>query len=196
LFLVGYAAVRHAPPRNSVITVEVAPKSAKITIDGKKAGVGNNKVFAGKHTVKISKEGFSQQAQTITTQAEQTVYLGTALSSNSPKTQNWYKENPDDQKLSEGISSHQSDYDSQTAVQSNTLLQQLPISIGGAFGTTTIGSGIPVQGSNQPAIYISAPTATDRQSALAWMRNNGYNPATMDIVFNGSVTSFEAQDGE
>lgn len=187
-FWFGYASSRHVPPRNSTISIEAAPQQASITIDGKSVVNGNNKVTAGSHTISVQQAGFKQFSQTISTTPGQTAYIGAVLSSNSSATANWYTLHPDDAKQAEAISSHNFDYQSQQATKQNSLLQQLPITYDTGAGEVTINSGVPLPGSNQPAIYVDASTPIDRQSALGWLRQNGYDPATMDIVFNGIIT--------
>lgn len=197
LFAGGYFSIRQTPPLNSTITVEAAPSSYKVTIDGKKASPGDNKVTAGQHTITVKKDGFSQQAQTVITAIGQTVYTGFVLVSNSASTKNWYNDHPDDQQLSESISSHSSDYNSELSTQKNTLLQELPVLYGdGRGGLIRIDSGVPIFGSSQPAIYVNAQSPSDRQGVLTWMRSNGYNPANMDIVFYGLSASYAPQQQE
>ena len=190
-FLIGYFVTLQSPPHNSAITIEAAPRSSTVKIDGKTVDTGTNKIVAGKHTIEVSHDGFDSQSQTVSTSVGQTAYAGFVLSPNSPDTKNWYQDITEDQKLSETISSHVSDYNSHQATQANSLLQELPVSFGdGHGGLVTIDSGVPVQGSSQPAVYVTAQTPADRQSALDWMRSNGYNPATMDIVFKGVGLGF------
>lgn len=195
LFVVGYLITYNPPTPDSTIKIETAPEGTTVIIDNEKADTGENKVWAGKHTVTFKKDGFKEESRTLTTKSGESVYVGTALSSNSEKTKNWYTDNPNDQKLAEGISSHYFDYSTSAAHQENTLLQQLPLNLGGSGGNIRIDKGIPIGSSTQPAIYVTAATPADRRSILAWMENNGYTPATMDIVFYGMHTSFMPQGG-
>jgi hypothetical protein len=194
MFGLGYAMTRHGPPKSSIIKIEAAPEGAKTSIDGKRSHVGENKAVPGKHTITISRDGFKQQSKSTTTGVGEIAYIGVALTPNSSETSNWYDDHPNDQKLSDGIASHSSDYTSEKASQKNTLLQQLPLSFGGASGEIKLESGIPIVGSSEPAVYVTAATPGDRQSVLAWMRNNGYEPANMDMVFNDINTTFLSQE--
>lgn len=187
-FWFGYVGSRHTPPLNSTIDVEVSPQASAITIDGTPGRKGNNKVVVGTHKVVVQQAGFKQFSQTVTTEAGQTSYVGAVLSPGSSATANWYSTHTGDQKLAEAISSHSFDYQSQQASQKNPLLQQLPVTYDTGAGEVTISSGVPLQSSDQPAVYVSATTPVDRQSALTWIRTNGYDPSTMDIVFNNIST--------
>lgn len=187
LFILGYLLVIDKSAKDSELNIEVSPRNSEIKVDGANGKFGINKLASGQHEITVSKKGFENQTRSITTTHGTQTYAGFTLKSNSSETQNWYKLNSKDQKLAETISSHQVDYDNKIAAKNNSILQVLPVVYGdGKGGTVRIDSGIPLQGSSEPAIYVSAATPDDRQGVLTWMRSRGYNPARMDIVFNGA----------
>lgn len=171
---------------NSYVQIEVAPKSAHVALDGKSSGAGKIAVPSASHTVTVSKQGFSTQTRTVTTQPDKTTYAGFALLPNSPSTQSWYVNHQSDKLLADGIGSHEADFISSSALKKNPFLKQLPLLYGdGHGGLVHISQGVPISPGGPPAIYITASSPSSRQTALSYIRNRGYNPATMDIVFVG-----------
>jgi hypothetical protein len=189
-FFLGAFLARPANSRAGALQLEVSPKSASITIDNKKAKSGENRVTEGKHEIKIKKSGFKSESKAVDIKIGDKIYEGFALSPQESKVANWYKEHPEDEKLAEGIQSHTYDFTSSEALKNNSFLQVLPLTIYGPSGPIKISSGLPLEGSTQPAVYVSASSPADRQSALGWMRNNGYNPANMDIFFYGTLSAY------
>lgn len=192
----GYDSFINKPDLNATITVEVSPADATITIDGRHVRAGDTKVVAGQHTVLASRAGFANQTQPVTAAAGQTAYVGFALVSSSPSTKNWYSSHGGDQKLAEAISSHRIDYYTKASLAKNSLLQQLPIVYDGAQGPIRLDAGLPLPGSSQPAVYVTAPTVADRLGVLAWLRDNGYDPALTDLVFYSGNYAFSPSGGQ
>ncbi len=175
------------------ITAEVAPEGATISIDGREMS-SEVTVETGDHTVEAKMDGFATQSQQVDLKEGQTLKVGFVLESNSPETADWYTEHPEDQQLAEVILGQLSDFNTESAIQTNPLLQQLPYSYSdGNSGFVNIDHGVPVKGSSQPAIYVSARTPLARQEAVAWIRSQGYDPTTMDIIFKGEVNPFRGQ---
>jgi hypothetical protein len=175
-----------SPTIDSYIQTEVIPSGSTLSIDGQGVRAGKYGVASGSHVVIVSKKGFTTKTSTVSTTQSQTVYVGVALQPDSPSTANWYREHPQDQQLAEGLGSHEADYEKQAAIQNNPFLNQLPILYGdGQGGTVNITLGVAISPGGPPAVYVTANTPTDRQGVLAYMRNRGYDPADMDIVFYG-----------
>jgi hypothetical protein len=183
---VSYSVTVHtnSTPANSYLQIEVVPDGTAVRIDGHGVRNGKTSVSVGSHSITAEKQGFSSKSRTVSTKAGQTVYVGIALQPDTPNTSNWYATHPGDQQQAEGIGSHEADYENQLANQSNAFLGQLPLSYGdGQGGLVTIAQGVPLRAGGPPAIYITASTASTRQGVLTYIRNQGYDPADMDIVF-------------
>lgn len=194
-FYAGYSLALHKPSKNSSLKIEAVPKDTVITVDGNPARTGNVAVTPGTHTVEAFRGGFEDQSQTINTQINNTTYVGFVMEPDSEETVGWYKQYPADNKLAEAISSRQYDQQTSTAVEQNSLLQQLPVRYGdGHGGLIVIASGVPIKSSGPPAVYIHGSLPADRQSALQWIRSNGFNPATMDIVFPEALGDYLGGD--
>ena len=176
-----------AQQNSGYLQIEAVPiNGTSVKVDGKGVSVGTIRVSVGDHVIKVSKPGFGTKGRTVSTGTGQTVYVGIALQPNTPKTQNWYADHPDDQRLAEGLGSHQADYVNKTANQANPFLSQLPLIYGdGQGGIVNISQGVPLQPGGTPAVYVTAATPAIRQGVLTYMRSRGYDPADMDIVFYG-----------
>ncbi|HUC86812.1 MAG TPA: PEGA domain-containing protein [Candidatus Saccharimonadales bacterium] len=173
---------------NTFLQIQVAPSGASVAIDSHDSGSGKQEINPGQHSVTVRKHGFATQTRAVTVNPGQTVYFGAILEPNSSSTQNWYNKHSSDQKLSQTIADHSADYQSSTDQTATPFLQLLPLSYGdGMGGLVTIAQGVPVPGSSQPAIYVTAKAPSTRQGVLEYMRSRGYDPATMDIVFIGTV---------
>jgi hypothetical protein len=170
------------------LQVQAAPSGAAIAIDGHSVSLGKDEVDAGTHTVTATRKGFATQTQSVPVKAGQTVYVGVILQPNASSTKNWYKNHASDQQLSQTIADQEANYHMTADPITNPFLRQLPISYGdGLGGLVTIDQGIPLPGTSQPAIYVTADMPTTRQQVLEYMRSRGYDPATMDIIFYGTV---------
>jgi hypothetical protein len=169
---------------DTFLQIQAAPQGTAVVIDGHKSSSGTHEINPGEHTIAFNRSGFGSQTQNINAVGGKTVYVGAILQPNTSKTQDWYNHHHSDQQLSQGIADHESDYQATATVQANPFLQLLPLSYGdGSGGRVTIAQGVPLAGSNQPAIYVNATTVVDRQGVLTYMRSRGYDPALMDIVF-------------
>lgn len=194
-FWAGYVMSFAETPKDSSVTIEAAPSDSEILIDGNNAEGGKTNLPVGTHKITASRDGFSAQSRTITTKFGDKLYVGFILKSSSEDTTNWYENNPSESQLAESISGRVSDYDSQSSARKNSLLQLLPFSYGdGHGGTVDISSGIPLSGTDQPAVYITADTPSDRQDALTWIKNNGVDPSIMDIVFYNELNNYANAD--
>jgi len=159
------------------LNIQVTPKSALVTVNGKKSHDGIVAVKPGSYTVVASKTGFTNSGKTIPVAAGQTQYIGLALTSNSSDTANWYS----DQQLLEVITGKQFTENSQQSVQQVPLIQKLPY-IGVAF-EFRVDYGAPLPNTSVPGIYITAPTEQGHQDALTWIKNQGYDPSTLHIQY-------------
>lgn len=177
---------------NSFIEIGAAPLGASATINGHGASIGKNEVNPGSYTVTVSMKGFASQSQSVSVSMNKSVFVGVSLTPNSADTQNWYATHPSDQTLSDAVGSKLSDYESSTALQNNPFLKQLPLSYGdGLGGFISISQGVPTTTNGPPAVYVRAASPGLRQSVLAYMRNRGYDPANMDIVFYDQVAPLQ-----
>ena len=166
----------------SFISLSVAPSSSSAKLDNKGVKSGKINVKPGKHTIIVSKKGFSTQINTVDLKTKETKYVGIALLPNSPETKNWYKEHPDDQLLLESISSNSFDQYTKNAVEKNPLIKDLPLI--DRFYRVDYGQSL--QHPDDPSamgIYIKYYSQDGKQQALDWIKFKGYDPSQLEIIF-------------
>ncbi|HEX5744315.1 MAG TPA: hypothetical protein VFX84_02595, partial [Candidatus Saccharimonadales bacterium] len=122
------------------------------------------------------------------------VYIGVILESDSDETSNWYEDNPEDRKISEGINDHLSDSRGQAVATKYPVFDVLPAVFGnGQGGLTRIDSEAALDGADKPSIGIYAVNPQQRQLALAWIDSRGYTLSDVDVVFYGANIPLETR---
>ena len=174
------------------ITVEVVPSGSSLKLDGKGRKEGTFSVAPGTHTVSASRDGFAADSKKITVDKGQDKYIGITLASNSPSSADWYIKRPEDSKKVEGISSRNFDQSTLDTHAKNPFTGHLPY-IDRYF---RIDYGEPNRAkdkTNSVAIYIRASSAENRQMALSWIRQQGFDPTDYEIVFKNFTNPFGGQ---
>lgn len=166
---------------SATLNIEATPLSSKITIDNNNTQQGITKIKPGNVTIEISLNGFITYTKTVTVNSGETKYIGAILESNSSETSNWYSNHPEDQKMSEKISSKQFDIKSEEQLNLEPFLKEIPY-IGAGF-EFKIDYGPSATDPNKITIFIQAATQTARDDALTWIKSRGYDPAKLDIVY-------------
>lgn len=173
------------------IEIEAAPKDVKVMANGEAIGTGKSTLPPGRYKIEVTKKGFESQSEDITITESDSIYLGFVLEPNTEDTRGWYDARPRDKSRAEGIAGRNADARSSRSTQNNTLLQMLPYEFGdGNRGIIRLDTGTAVDNSDETAVYITAKTPEARQTALTWIRGQGYNPGDMDIVFYDAQTKF------
>lgn len=178
--LIALIAIKLIHNKNSAkLHIQVAPSVATITVNGKKQGSGVIAVPPGTYKVTASMQGFASQTQTYKVDKGGEQYYGFALISNDPSTASWYTNHPGDQTLLAAITGQRYQQQGNQSIQQVPLIQYLPyIGVGFEF---RVDYGEPLPGTNVPGIYITAQTQQGYNDALTWIRNKGYDPATLHI---------------
>ena len=168
------------------ITVEIAPFSSVLSINKKVIQPGIIKVKPGDYMVVVNKTGFVTRLEKITVAKGENKYVGLGLISNSPATKNWYVTHPQDGKILEGISSKKFDIRSKNLIKRQPFLKLLPFTAAGLEFKIDYGASQRHSDSELQAIYVTANTSQAQQDALTWIRSQGYNPVTMEIIYESS----------
>lgn len=114
--------------KNSEVSILVTPTSSKTLIDNREYKNGTYKITRGKHTVKISKEGFETKEYEVDIKdAKYNIY--NFLESNDDSTKNWYSEHPTDQSLLDPILSQINEQELNRLQKNNPIISMLPINI-------------------------------------------------------------------
>jgi hypothetical protein len=157
-------------------------------LDGEEIDQGEHTLDEGSYEVTARFEGFENRTQTIVVKDNQESYVGLILNPNTEETNNWYVENPEENKIAEGVSSKSVDNDTETTLENTPLLQSLPIYYGnGQGGLVKIESGVPLPGTDTPAVYVTASSPDERKGVLTFLLSRGYDLSGTDFVFSGEV---------
>ena len=173
----------------SSIIIEVAPTDATVTINGNKAKIGKNLANSGTYQIGASREGFEPYTKTIKVGNDEDAYAGLVLYPKESEFSNWYLDNRSEAENAESISGKNSDIVATQNKQNSPLITRLPA----IYRPFSIDYGKSKKYPNDPgkiAIYIKALNPADRQSALRWIENRGFNPADYEIVFSNYRNPF------
>src|SRR5437016_4413137 len=88
---------------SAAISVQATPLSSVITLNGRSARQGVNKVRPGTYKILVIHEGFSDYASVINVARGNNKYVGAILEPSSSATSTWYSTHPTDQKIVESI---------------------------------------------------------------------------------------------
>lgn len=178
-FVFAYSNQKGSPQ----LEILVAPEDSLIKLDGKETKTGIQSLTQGAHQISAYRSGFISQNKTIKLAEKQHMFVGIILQPNSPRTANWYKTHPGDSNISQTINNRSFDQTATQAEQLNSLLKKLP-HIGSGLNYR-IDYGVPTKQltNGSTGIYIRYRTESDKQAALQWIREQGSNPNSLDVVY-------------
>lgn len=193
LLLIGFTVLNSSKHKGTTkIDIHVIPEDSQIKVDG----VVSDKVTylnAGNHKFEAHKEGWADAIQTIEIKAEEkqrNVYLVPAP--NSKEVSDWLNKNPKVQQQRETFGSINFEVNGTQVSKKYPLVVKLPY-IDRYF---RIDYGVGVKSKDQAtstAIYIRASSAENRQMALNWIRQQGFDPTDYEIVFKNFNNPFGQQ---
>ncbi len=170
------------------IVLNVAPSTAIIQIDGKKAKIGKNNVAKGKHLVRVTLVNFISQEKTII--VNDSANLAFNLDPANGDGFKYLADHPALQLEREALGGRQFGINSSNVGKRYPFLNSLPIdgqrfsvSRGDAVNTVT-------DRSTAIALYISASTPVDRQTALLYTKQAGINFSSVEIIYPDSQNLF------
>jgi len=178
----GVILLYHEQLLSAKITVNAVPIASNITINGRAAKNGVNRVRPGTQRVTVTFVGFTAITQTVSVKKGEGKTVDAVLVSNSSQTSNWYFTHPEDERKAEGLSSQTNDTLAAKARKETPLIQYLPFVAGGFEYRVDYGT-LPGSKNSLPVIYITAPTAQAQQDAIKWIKSLGYNPNDYTIKF-------------
>ncbi len=165
------------------LQVNVVPKDSTIMIGTTK--VPANKLVgigAGTYTVAVSRNGFATQKKSVTIKSRQNNTQAFYLAPNSPAGEQWLSDNPLQAYLLEGNSSRSYDQLAASNTAKYPIVTQLPM-YDPSFSITYGASQEHPKDSSAIALYINAYDPSARQAALQLIRDKGFDPSDMEIVF-------------
>ncbi len=177
--------------KTATIDVQSAvPTDANVTIDNQKVN-SNGKVGVkpGQHTVVAKRNGFTDKTVNVTSKAGETQTVRLLMSPNGDVGYQWLRDHPDSAVEWEGQQGQRFDQNSANATQENPLIAYLPE----IRPTWRIDYGKSVKTPDDPkalAIIITYGGAEiDKQNALQWIRDQGFDPSKYEIIFKLPPTS-------
>lgn len=172
----------HKRPLTAKLTIQVAPKSSVITLNGKKVKASIISVKPGEYKVSASHSGFAEKTQTIKLSKDASQYVGLVLISNATSTANWYSSHPEDQTLVEVITGKTVSNDSEAQQKTIPLIKELPF-IDQLFRVDYGVSKLKPTDPSAVAIYIKYYSDAGKQEALDWLKFKGYEPSALEIIY-------------
>jgi hypothetical protein len=182
--------------KTATLTIEFAPMSSEMTINGQKSKAGKRKYIPGTYEVVVSKTGFATKKSKVTISKGTPQYVGLVLESNSKDTQNWFSTHPKDEKLAEKITSLNFDQKSDEALDI-PIVAKLPFVGPGELYRIDFTS---LSSTKRAIITISYKDEDSKADALNWITNQGFKLADYDIVYTfvepPSDVEVDSGDGE
>ncbi|HEX7963778.1 MAG TPA: hypothetical protein VF466_04280 [Candidatus Saccharimonadales bacterium] len=166
------------------VNVQAAPSKITLKVDGKKVSTnGTLYVIAGTHRWEASFNGFTSKSGNFSAEGK-SVDLLVYLEPSGAAGTKYLNDNPKEKYSIEGIVGQAVTQDADRKAAAQPFVKQLP-STGPGFEYQIDAGATPKDAKypDQPGIYISADTDTAKADALAWIRDAGGNPDTMNIVY-------------
>lgn len=168
------------------VRVVLLPSDSKLTIDGKSARAGTVYFTKTTHTLKAGRQYFTDVTKTInfaTFDKSQTIYLQPLPDSYQAKQ--YLSDHPDIQQQREAADGKQAEQ-IQNELSKNKLIGLLPYSGPGNEYVVDYRSETQADGVSQKiTYYIEADTNQTKQAALDWIKQQGFDPTKLTIVYQG-----------
>jgi hypothetical protein len=182
VILAAVAAVQVFAPTGT-LTLAVIPSDATITVDGKPAKTNKLTLTPGNHTVAASRADFKTKTVTVNIKPNGEQTENFVLNATSPEAlAKWQAEHPDQIQESEGVAGAEANAQGAVITQNNPLIQLLPY-VGADY---RIDFGVSQKHANDQtavAIYITAATPAAKTHALDWIKAQGYDPGSLEIIY-------------
>lgn len=173
---------------SSKLATEIQPFDATVKIDDRAIRANKTiRVRTGSHTITIQRVGFKNQSQNFTLSKGKSEIITVYLKPANSIGYKWLKDHPSEALKYEGHAGSLYNADTKKAISLQPFIKELPFIAGGFEFRVDYGS--PAPGSDKPIIYIQADTQEARDDALLWIKNKGYDPTTMLIVYTTSINS-------
>lgn len=182
VFLIVIAIVNYLNTQGKIkVSIQFLPTDAKVYVDGTTITGDTTYLTPGEHTFVASKAGFADDKQVLSISKDINV-VGLAPNPQSNEAIQWASD-PSIQAQREAIGTIAASSRGNTLTTNNPIITQLPyVDISGPFA---IDYGY--TGAGNTSIYLSIHDSTPhgRQGAIDWIKSQGFDPATLDIRFDG-----------
>lgn len=163
------------------LSIEVAPDSADLTLDGKKISSGDISVSVGSHTIKASMAGFG----TVTKKVDVSTKIVSVALLLDPTTQeglDFLKSHPKEQLHRESIGGKNTEDRAREIAKKTPLIKYLPF-IDREFRIDYGASANNRADTTASAIYVTYYSASGKQQAIDWIKFKGFDPNLLELFY-------------
>jgi hypothetical protein len=190
ILVLGYISVVQIERAGKVrLTLAVAPAAAKILADNKSTGGTTLYLSKGQHTITATLPGFQAESKTVTLSGSTSLSL--AIYPNGSEGDAYMSKHPEAQQQLETFAGEDASSASNAIANYQPLINQLPYD--GIVFRVDYGNPVnsKLSSSNRIALYVQSVDADSRSQALQWIRSQGVDPSTIEIVFTGLSNPFQ-----
>lgn len=174
------------------VTITAIPEDSQVTINKQSSQTGDVYLTPGKYVFSAKKDGFLADTQTIDINGGSSI-VGLTPAPNSSQALKWLKDNPDIQRRREAIGGQNTDRVGQQATEITPIISLLPIT--NAQDQYSIDYGASKSRSGGSFILITSPFPDSRDKALQWIKDQGYDPTDLEIVYDNFSNPLKASVG-
>jgi hypothetical protein len=166
------------------VNIVLSPSASTSLLDGtKKIGNGKQYVSPGKHSLTVSFSGFASQTILFTAQQGKVPDVTVLLLPNSSAGYLGLNNHPNEQAIRRQISGQTFNNTSTSREQKLGLINSLPY-VERYFRVDYGPSKLHPSDDTAVAIYITTYGQPGVQQALAWITSKGYDPNSLEIIYN------------
>lgn len=174
------------------LTINVAPRSADITINGKAGHGGVNYVKPGKYTVVAKKDGFSEVTRTLVVNSNQSINM--LLEPQTEGAQDYLTNNPEERKAYEDLTAEVAKQKGDAQRKSTPLITKLPYT--DLIGPFSVDYGPDSnEGQGGVIILVSDSTAPGRYAAQQWIQDQGQALSEANVIYTDFVNPLAQGEG-
>jgi hypothetical protein len=165
------------------LKLTVVPTDSKLQVDnGGKTTIYDLQLAPGSHTITFTRSGFSSKTLSFTVQARNVDSESVVLQANSQEGLDYLKAHPDQQQAGEAATADEANKRGVEITKANPIISKLPYQ-GADFQVDYGVSQKHPDNQNSVGIYITTTDAAGRQHALSWIKAQGADPASMEIIY-------------
>jgi hypothetical protein len=167
------------------LKVTVLPKDSTLFVDNKKVRAGRVYLTPGKHSLKATRQYFSDATKSIDTtkiDTKETIYL--MPKPNSDKAFEYLEGHPEEQQQREAAESA-AVQKQQSQLSKYPIISQLPYTAAGFEYTIDYDTTTDDNGNIKLSFVVSIQNDDARAEALQWFKDHNTDPSTLNITFQG-----------
>ncbi|MFK4083097.1 PEGA domain-containing protein [Kribbella sp. NPDC020789] len=174
--------------KGATVTVTSIPNDLTLTVDGQPVNAnGELKVKSGTHKLTGERRGFQTYSTTFRVGGGDELQVKMYLYANSAEGREWARNNPEQERELEAEAGRQYDRTQQRLKEKYPILQRLPY-IGPGYEVNYTSSKSDPKNPEAISVTVDTWTADGKEKALEWIREDGSDPAALDIVYTTTST--------